>query len=120
MVLGLLLHGAEHWATQHMPGWLWSLSTLMSPGQYPILDVGILLPVPTAGVGCHGVSSHLLPRQGLSLLQGWFLLVGRDRLSPVLGREEGAPSDPSVKAEGRKGQVSKRWAQERQAGLADH
>lgn len=39
--LGLLLCWAEHWEAQHMPGWLCPFSTLMSPGQYPILDMGI-------------------------------------------------------------------------------
>lgn len=44
--LGLLLHWAEHWEAQYAPGWLCCLSTLKSPGQQPILDTGILFPVP--------------------------------------------------------------------------
>lgn len=39
--LGLLLCWAEHWEAQHMPGWLCPFSSLMSPGQNAVLEVGM-------------------------------------------------------------------------------
>lgn len=118
--LGLLLHWAEHWEAQHTPGWLCPLCTLMSPGQHFILDVGILLPVPTAGVGWQGGSSHSSPRQGLSLLRGGFSHQAGAGSALCWGGDRGPLRTPSMKAEGRKGHVSKRWARERQAGLPGH
>lgn len=47
--LGLLLCWAEHWEAQHMPWWLCPFSTLMSPAQNPILDVGIFSQCQLAG-----------------------------------------------------------------------
>lgn len=90
----------------------------MSLGQHPIMDVRILFPGPAVWVGCQDAGVAL--QQGLPPSPEQFLSPGRDRLGSVLGRGREAPLDPSVKAEGRKGHVSKTCSQEQQPGLADY
>lgn len=120
MMLGLLLHRAEHWETQHMPGQLFHLNTLMSPGQHPILDMGILFTVPTARVGCRGarVAAATCCPSRACLFSGEISLVRQGRLRPVLWREQGSSLDPSVKAQGRKGHISRSWAWEQLSTFA--